>query len=175
MKPIKTNILPRLLLVSATVSAFISCNQPAPDPAGFLKTASGMEYKIISGKQQSPAATSGSTVKLYQNWYWHDTLRRSNRDTMPLYQQLISGLIFPYEPSEALIQGVRRGDSVVVKLRLDSLLTQKKIPRLPAGSRPNDAWRITMKVLEVFPYDPLRSDSIVMADKLKEMTKVRPK
>ena len=157
------NIL--IFLVFACLTGLIACKQ---EDKGFKKTASGLEYRIIKSGEKGPVAESGSTVKLFIDWYWHDSLKHTNRDTLPTYQALIPGLIFPYDPFETLTYGVSKGDSIEVRLRVDSLLSQKKIQKEPEGAQTNDAWLVRIKVLEVFPFDPLRSDSIVIADKLRE-------
>ena len=149
--------------------AIFSCSHPE---VTFRRTASGLEFKIYPAKSHAPLAGSGVTVKLYQYWYWHDSLQSTNCDTLPTYQPLIPGLIFPYHPYEALIYGVREGDSVVVMLRVDSLVTQKKVHKAPLDARPGDAWVVAMKVLKVFPFNPLTSDSLLVADKQMEWKRI---
>lgn len=154
------------LISSLLILFIVSCSGPANNE--FRKTASGLEYKIISGGNNGPAAGSGATVKLHHTWYRHDTVWQSSRNGKPFYQQLIPGLIFPYDPFETLINGVRENDSVMVKLRVDSLISQHKLDALPPGTKKGDVWTVGIKVLKVFPFDPLLSDSIVMSDKMRE-------
>jgi hypothetical protein len=155
----------RIFIFIIVIVLLVSCSQ---SETGWKQTASGLEFKIIHGKAKGSVAGSGATVKFHQYWYWHDTLKMNSRDSLPLYQALIPGLIFPYDPTEAFLHGVQEGDSVVVNLRIDSLYKQRRIDTLRGNMKLTDRWVIGMKVLKIFPFDPLHSDSIVMADRLKE-------
>lgn len=144
------------------LSLFLFSCQPE-----FRRTASGMEYRILE-RGDGLLATTGSTVKVEYTWHFHDTLVRSTYFTLPHYQALIPGVIFPYDPMEALIQGVREGDSLEVILRADSLAAQGKIKKDEPNVRPDDIWRIGIRVLKVYPFDmskPGYYDSLIAVDK----------
>jgi len=148
----------------AILILFASC-KPA-----FRQTASGLEYRIVE-KGNGTLAGSGSTVKVNYTWHFHDTLVRSTYNLVPHYQALIPGLIFPYDPMEVLVQGVREGDSVEVLLRADSLFAQGRLPKETPNIKPDDFWRIGIRVLKVYPFDVLnsgRTDSLIGADKKKD-------
>lgn len=136
----------------------------------YERTPSGLEYRFIK-RGDGMVAASGSTVKVHYTWHWHDTLVRSTYTTLPHYQALIPGVIFPYDPMEALAQGVHEGDSLEVRLRVDSLIAQGRLNEPPPNTQPGDAWRIGIKVLKVYPFDwskPGYVDSLITADKKLE-------
>lgn len=113
-------------------------------------------------------ATTGSTVKVEYTWHFHDTLVRSTYHTLPHYQALIPGVIFPYDPMEVLVYGVREGDSLEVILRADSLAAQGKIKKDEPNIKPEDFWRIGIRVVKVYPFDMLKpgyADSLIAVDK----------
>ena len=162
------------IFFTCTLAALVlfSCS---PEGGGFKTTESGLQYRIIKGPGSGPPATTGATVKTHRYWYFRDTLRMTDRDTMPHYQALIPGLIFPYDISEALMQGVREGDSLVVRLRIDSLVAKKLMQKAPDRTQPHDAWVIGIKVLKVFPFHPLMSDSIIRSDQMQEIARLKAK
>lgn len=131
------------------------------------RTASGLEYRVVE-KGKGELATSGSTVKVEYTWHFHDTLVRSTYFTLPHYQALIPGVIFPYDPMEVLVYGVREGDSLDVILRADSLAAQGKIKKDEPNIKPEDFWRIGIRVVKVYPFDMLKpgnADSLIAVDK----------
>lgn len=150
------------LLFAATL--FCGCKP------SFRRTASGLEYRIVK-KGHGALAGSGSTVKVNYTWHFHDTLVRSTYQSLPHYQALIPGVIFPYDPMEALTQQVREGDSIEVILRADSLIAQGRLKDPPPSIKPGDFWRIGIRVLKVYPFDwskPGYVDSLITLDKKME-------
>lgn len=136
----------------------------------YEKTASGLEYRIVK-RGHGMVAASGGTVKVHYTWHWHDTLVRSTYTTLPHYQALIPGVIFPYDPMEALTQGIHEGDSIEVRLRVDSLVAQGRLKEPPPNTQPGDAWLIGIRVLKVYPFDwskPGYVDSLITVDKKME-------
>jgi hypothetical protein len=156
----------RILFLLVTIA---SCS--VQDNDSFKRTASGLEFRIISGGNKGAVAGSGATVKLNYTWYRGDTVWQTNRNFKPFYQALIPGVLFPYDPFETLVYGVRENDSVVVHLRVDSLLQQHRLDSLPPGTKKEDVWTVGIKVLKIFPFDPLKGDSIIRADQMAENRK----
>ena len=135
------------------------------------RTASGLEFMLYHGDNATgPVAGSGATVKVNYTLRYGDSVLHSTVRSMPLYQPLIPGLIAPYSPMEALGAGVRPGDSLVVWQRVDSMQRKGLLRELPKGWRMSDRLTATMKVLAVFSFDYMRTDSAVRADKLAEAT-----
>ena len=156
-----------LLLLLATVF-FISCKQ------SFKETSSGLQYKIVE-KGSGPVAGTGSTVKLHYRQLVHDTVTKTTFGMMPVYKALIPGTIFPYDPFEALTAGVREGDSIVVVMRMDSLLKKGKIEKLPPNLSPEDQFVTCIKVLKVFPFDFRNAgtnDSLLNVDRMAERKRI---
>lgn len=151
-------IIPLVLILAA------GCQEP------FRHTASGLEYRVVEhGK--GLVAESGSTVKVDYTWHFHDTLVKSTYNLMPHYQALIPGVIFPYDPMEALTRQVREGDSIEVILRADSLIAQGRLKNPPPSIKAGDYWRIGMRVKKVYPFNwtrPGYTDSLIEADKKRE-------
>jgi hypothetical protein len=58
-----------------------------------------------------------------------------------------------------------------VHLRVDSLLQQHRLDSLPPGTKKEDVWTVGIKVLKIFPFDPLKGDSTIRADQLAENRK----
>jgi FKBP-type peptidyl-prolyl cis-trans isomerase FkpA len=138
------------------------------------KTASGLEYIIFPGAGNGPVASTGSTVKLHYQQLMHDTVTMSTFGKMPYYKALIPGTIFEYDAFEVLGHGVHEGDSIVVIMRMDSLLSKGKVSKLPAGIQPTDKLLSCIKVLKVFPFDIMNSrimDSLVYTDRVAEKKK----
>jgi len=132
------------------------------------RTASGLKYQIFPATDPGPlAAGSGATVKVKYSIRHGDTVIQTTTDQMPLYKLLIPGLIYPYHWTEAL-GNTRAGDSLVVEQTVDSLLKKGLLARIPAGWTSSDRVVTTAKVIRVFPFDPLHTDSLVRADKEAE-------
>lgn len=141
---------------------------------GYQKTESGLQYKIIH-EGTGPVAAAGSTVKLHYTQFLNDTLTLTTFDKLPYYKELIPGTIFPYDPFEALIKGIRAGDSVVVIQRLDSLVKKGRLKEIPPHLKAGDVMKIGMRILKVFPFDirtPVITDSLINADKAEERSKM---
>lgn len=157
------------LLFIVSFSVLMACNPTVH------KTESGLEYIVIPGNKGGPQAATGSTVKLHYSQLFHDTVTASTFDKMPYYKALIPGTIFAYDPFEVLAHGVREGDSIVVTLRMDSLVSKGKIAKLPPHILPTDKIITSIKVLKVFPFDIMhaqQNDSLIYLDKTIERKRI---
>lgn len=150
-------------LAVANAAILSSCHEQT-----VYRTASGLQFTLIPGNPPGPiVAGSGATVKAVYTVRYDDSIVGTTNGHMPLYQQMIPGLVFPYSLMEAL-GGTRAGDSLVVWQRIDSLRRKGLLPHLPAGWKSGDRLVITMKVLRVFPFNYHAGDSLVEADKEQE-------
>ena len=156
------------LCIFLSIILFFSCDTT------FRRTESGLQYRIFE-KGSGAVATAGSTVKLHYTQMLHDTITSTTVGKLPIYKELIPGTIFPYDPFEVLVKGVRPGDSIVVVQRLDSLLKKGKRKNLPPHLKPEDELIVTMKILQVFPFqisNAVLTDSLIRADKMAERRKM---
>jgi hypothetical protein len=134
-------------------------------------TPSGLHYRVLFTNGRDSLARMGGVAKLRYIQLFHDTVRRGTGGQMPLYQQMIPGLLEPYSPMEALVYGLRQGDSVEAVQRLDSMVSKKLLSGLPPGTRGSDTWTTRFVVERIFEPDftrPGRMDSLLAADKAEE-------
>jgi FKBP-type peptidyl-prolyl cis-trans isomerase len=151
------------LLVAGAIAGLTGCIQTV------YRTASGLTFMIYKGPDTGGIASgSGTTVKVELTVRHGDSVVQTSVGKMPVYQQLIPGLIFPYSPAEALVSGVKAGDSLVVWQQVDSMLQKGLLRQLPKGWERSDQLVSTIKVLQVFPFDFRHGDSLVKTDKEAE-------
>jgi hypothetical protein len=144
-------------------------------------TPSGLHYHIFYTNGRDSVARMGGVAKVRYIELFHGAIRKSTGGQLPLYQHLIPGMLMPYGPMEALVYGVREGDSVEVVQRLDSMVGKGLLPKLPPGTHGSDEITTRLVVERVFAPDllhPGRLDSLVRADKEQEaavlLTRERP-
>lgn len=127
----------------------------------WYRTPSGLIYKVFSSNSKDSVASFGRTIKVNLVQKAGDTIIQNTYGDMPYYE-MIMPYGNPYNPS-ATFPGLRKGDSVIVKQRVDSMLKKKIFEKLPPWLKKSDEWITTIKVLDVFT-----SDSLLQADKQKE-------
>lgn len=137
----------------------------------FRKTKSGLTYKIIPGNGKD-------SVKI-GNWLKLNVIQKLNDDSvlqtsygkMPAYAQIMAG-DKNYGPEEVLSL-LKKGDSAIVIMYVDSLLSKKIIPdttQLPPFLKKGDKITISLRVVEVFT-----NDSLFQTDRDAEMKKDMPR
>jgi FKBP-type peptidyl-prolyl cis-trans isomerase FkpA len=130
-----------------------SCSQ------GFKKTKSGLLYKIISDGK-GPVAKKGEFIKFDYIQKVHDSVLRTTVNSFPAYSPVDSvGTV--YDPTE-IFRFLRKGDSAVVVMLVDTLMKKYGGQQLPPFLRKNDKIVLTFKVLDLFA-----SQALVLEDRNK--------
>lgn len=155
-----------ILLGSLAVLLLAACSG-----GSFKKTRSGLMYKIISDGKGKPAQR-GQFLKLN----FEQRLKGTNKDTllgstfgkMPNYSPVdSSGPI--YSPVE-IFPLLRKGDSAVVIMEIDTLFRKNPMGNLPPFISRKDHFVLTIKVVDVFTSDSaMQKDQ--MAEGMKEQTR----
>ena len=99
----------------------------------------------------------------------NDSVLQTNYDKMPAYLQVSSDPRNTYSPVEVFDQ-LRKGDSLVSVLLVDSLKSKGMIQELPPFMKKGDRIMTYLKVVEVF-----KNDSVYQADAMAEAEKDRPR
>jgi FKBP-type peptidyl-prolyl cis-trans isomerase len=156
------------LLLCVTIFA-TSC-----DSLGYKKTPSGLRYKIFSGGSKD-STKEGDALKMNvtQRITGHIDTSMSTYGKMPSYVKIQTPP--PGQPMygpEEILSLLRKGDSVVTVLFVDSLIKKGIVPeaQLPEFLKKGDKITISFKVLEVF-----KNDSLGQADYAEEMKKDAPR
>lgn len=130
----------------------------------WYRTPSGLVYKVFPSNNKDSIASFGRTIKVNVIQKAGDTIIQNTYNDMPYYE-----MIMPYGNSynpSATFPGLKKGDSVIVRQRVDSMLSKKIFEKLPPWLKKSDEWITTIKVLDVFI-----NDSLLQADKQKEAEK----
>lgn len=151
------------LVMIAALAMAASCNS-----VSYQKTKSGLLYKIIPSNSKDSLAKTGNWLKVHYSNKINDSLLNDSYGKAPGYAQVIPLDNVSYEIPE-IFPLVKKGDSAVVVLMVDSLL--KKSPGgLPPFMKKGDRLVLTLKILEVF-----RNDSSYQVDRQAEMVKDQPR
>lgn len=150
-------------MMIAVAAMAISCGNTS-----FKKAKSGMLYKIISSGKDS-AVKEGDWLKLYFTQKIGDSVLRENYGKMPAYAKITNDPNNTYNPGEIFDQ-LRKGDSGVVVMLVDSLLSKKLVQELPPFMKKGDKITFTFKVADVF-----RNDSTYQLDAQAEYKKDEPR
>lgn len=149
----------KLLAAFLITVTIISCQTET-----WYRTPSGLVYRIFPSSSKDSVASFGRTIKVNVMQKAGGKIIQNTYDSLPYYE-MIMPYGNPYNPS-AVFPGLKKGDSVVVKQRVDSMLKKKIFEKLPPWLNKNDEWITTIKVLDVFT-----NDSMLQADKQKESEK----
>jgi len=151
------------VVMIAAIAIAASCNN-----VSYQKTKSGLLYKIIPSDSKDSLAKPGNWLKVHFANKINDSLLNDSYGKMPGYAQVIPLDNVSYEIPE-IFPFVKKGDSAVVVLMVDSLL--KRSPGgLPPFMKKGDRLVLTLKILEVF-----RNDSLYQLDRQAEMAKDQPR
>src|SRR4051794_9264182 len=126
------NTSARLLFGTFVLFALASCGK-----LDFKKTRSGLLYKVISTKDsKGSTAKAGNVIKLYYTEKLNDSLIQSNYGKMAAYSA-IQPAGDDYSPAE-IFQYLRKGDSAVTVILVDSLVAKGRVPQLPPFMKKGD-------------------------------------
>lgn len=137
----------KLFLLLALAVAMTSC-----DKVSFKKTKHGLVYKIIPSNSKDSIAKVGSWLKLNYVQYrirQTDSVIQSSYGRMPSYQEVSDNPDIRYNPAE-IFPLVKKGDSAVVIMFVDTLIKRGFGPQLPPFLKKGDRLELRFKVLEVF-------------------------
>lgn len=159
MKPIFSSFA-----LLSILSFAVSCNN-----INYQKTKSGMLYKIISSNSKDSTVKDGEYLKLHFTQKLNDSVLQSSFGKMPAYVQVSAGPNDAYNPSE-IFRLLRKGDSVITVVLVDSLLKKGIMPELPPFMKKSDRLSTSFRVLDI-----INNDSIYQADMAAEAEKDRPR
>lgn len=153
------------LLLLLSLTAFASCGK-----LDYKKTRTGLLYKIIPGSGHDSIARAGDWIKIHfvqtRDNEKGDSVLQSSYGKMPIYQQ-----VFPDDPSliynpAEIFRLLKKGDSAVVVMLVDSIISKKVAAELPPFLKKGDKLMLKFKVYDVF-----RNDSTYNADARAELVK----
>ncbi len=157
MKPVNY-----LLTMIIAVAALAACNS-----VSYKKAKSGMLYKIISSNGKDSIVKQGEWLKFFFTQKLNDSVLQTNYGKMPAYLQVASDPRNTYSPVEVFDQ-LRKGDSLVSVLLVDSLKSKGMIQELPPFMKKGDRIMTYLKIVDVFKNDSLyRTDAMAEAEKDK--------
>lgn len=151
-----------LLLVLAV--AVSSC-----DRINFKKTKTGLIYKIMPSNSKDSVAKVGDMVKInfiQMRVRKDDSVLSTTYDKMPYYQEVVDNPQVRYHPVE-IFPGLKKGDSAVVIMLVDSLFNKKNKRKMPEYFKKGDRLELRFKVLEVFK-DPSKFEADRNAEQAKD-------
>ncbi|HJV20367.1 MAG TPA: hypothetical protein VJ552_10855 [Sediminibacterium sp.] len=137
-------------------------------PETYYRTDTGLRYRLINGNSRGPVARMGYTAKIHYCQKVGERVIDQTYDIMPLYYTVMPGYGNRYNPLEVFDYGLKKGDSVVTVQLVDSMIRKHILKQIPSWMKPADEWVTSFKVEEVFT-----NDSLLQADKLKEMGRVK--
>ncbi|HMG67163.1 MAG TPA: FKBP-type peptidyl-prolyl cis-trans isomerase [Chitinophagaceae bacterium] len=148
----------RVLMIAA-IAMIAGCSK-----LDYKKTKSGLLYKVIATSDtKGELAKPGNILKLYFQRKLNDSVLDNNYGKMPSYvtvQATTQGN--DYSPSE-LFTMVKKGDSAVSVILIDSLVKKGLMPTLPPFMKKGDRIIVSFKVKDLFT-----SDSLARADNMNE-------
>lgn len=150
-------------LILIALVAMTSCSK-----LNYKKTKSGLLYQITSTTSDS-VVKKGDWIKLHFVQKLNDSLLQTSYGKMPVYVQVNPEQKAEYSPAE-VFDLLRKGDSVITVMLVDSLLKKKLMPELPPFMKKGDKITTSFKVTEVF-----HNDSAYQADAKAEFEKDQPR
>lgn len=148
------------IIAIALVTTISSC-----DSVNYRRTQTGLLYKIIPSNSSDSLAKPGNWVKINFTQKLNDSVLQTNYNKMPAYIRIESGRFGNYDPTE-ILPLVKKGDSAITIVLVDSLLKKGLVSQLPEFMKKGDRIITSFKVLEVF-----RNDSLYMEDSKIEQAK----
>jgi FKBP-type peptidyl-prolyl cis-trans isomerase len=131
--------------------------------SGFKKTKSGLLYKIYSD-EKGPVAKKGEFIKLNFVQKVRDSVLATTEGGVPLYLPVDSPRPI-YNPIE-ILSLLRKGDSAVVVMLVDSMQRKFGQGQLPPFLKKKDKMTFGFKVMDIFA-----SEDLLKADRDREMAK----
>ncbi|MEP7372872.1 MAG: FKBP-type peptidyl-prolyl cis-trans isomerase [Chitinophagaceae bacterium] len=148
----------------AAAAMMASCNS-----VSYQKTKSGLLYKIISSNTKDSIAKTGDWLKVQFSNKINDSSLNNSYGKMPGYAQVVAVDKISYDVPE-IFPLLRKGDSAIIVLMVDSLLKKNPNGGLPPFMKKGDRLVLTLKVLDVF-----RDEALYQADRKAETEKDRPR
>ena len=152
-----------LMMIAAAVM-MASCNS-----VSYQKTKSGLLYKIISSNPKDSLVKTGDWLKVHFSNKINDSVLNSSYGKMPGYAQVVAVDNMSYDVPE-IFPMLRKGDSAIVVLLVDSLLRKNGGQGLPPFMKKGDRLILTLKVLDVFT-----NEGLYQADRQAETERDRPR
>lgn len=121
-----------------------ACNQ-----VKFKKTKSGLAYKIFPGSGKDSLLKEGSFVKFNIITKFNDSVLYNNHGRMPGFMKVTTGPETAYNFPE-IMPMLRKGDSAVVVLLVDTLLNKGMGSQLPPNAKKGDRINFYLRITEVF-------------------------
>lgn len=151
------------LMMIALVAMVSSCSK-----VSYKKTKSGLLYKINSTTKDS-LVKDGDWMKLHFVQKLNDSVLQTSYGKMPVYVKITSDQKAEYSPAE-IFHLLRKGDSVLTVMMVDSLLKKNLMQELPPFMKKGDKITTGFKVTEVF-----HNDSTYQLDAKAEFDKDQPR
>jgi FKBP-type peptidyl-prolyl cis-trans isomerase FkpA len=152
------------LAMIAVAAMMASCNS-----VSYKKTKSGLLYKIISTNTKDSVAKTGDWLKVQFSNKINDSVLNTSYGKMPGYAQVMPLDNISYDVPE-IFPLLRKGDSAIVVLLVDSLIRKNGGQGMPPFMKKGDRLVLTLKVLDVF-----KDESLYQADRQAETEKDRPR
>jgi FKBP-type peptidyl-prolyl cis-trans isomerase len=154
-----------LLLIVVLAVVATSC-----DRVSFKKTKTGLIYKIIPSNSKDSTAKTGDWLKIHFTQSRNgDSILQSTYGKMPTYQQVSDNPAIRYNPAE-IFPLLKKGDSAVVIMLVDSLFNKKLNREMPSIFKKGDRLELRFKIVDVF-----RNDQQYQADAQKEQERDAPR
>lgn len=137
----------KLFLLLVLAVAMTSC-----DKVNFKKTKYGLIYKIFPSNSKDSVAKVGQWLKLHYVQYRvrdKDSVLQSSYGRMPTYQMVSDNPDIKYNPAE-IFPLLKKGDSAIVVMLVDSLVNKGLAPQLPPFLKKGDRLELRFKVIDVF-------------------------
>ena len=136
----------------------------------YKKTKSGLLYKIISsGRSKDSVAKENDFLKFHYTTKLNDSVLQTTYGKMPAYYGVPPAGQSDYNPVE-IFSMLRKGDSAVVVMLVDSLIKKGLANQLPPGAKKGDRIITTFKILNIF-----KTRELVQADYEAEQKKDMPR
>lgn len=113
----------------------------------FQKLKSGLEYKIIPGKDGKPIQ-NGNFIKVLVTQYYNDSLLSSPFDTIAQVI-MIDSVRIPPEYVKIFFQA-KSGDSIITRISTDTIMKHNPMNPLPSFAKAHQFMGTRFKVLDVF-------------------------
>lgn len=155
------------MFIVAALAFATSCKN-----VNFKKTKSGLAYKIFPAKGKDSLIREGNIVKFNYSFKFNDSVM----DALNSYGKMpgfipVQALPSPTYDFQELLPMMKKGDSAVLVMMADTLLTKPQQMRLlPPHAKKGDRLTMTVKIIEVFT-----TDSTARADYTAELAKDEPR
>ncbi|HRN58033.1 MAG TPA: hypothetical protein PLL71_16350, partial [Agriterribacter sp.] len=134
----------------------------------YKKTASGMEYKIISSGKGDTIAY-GEVMKFHYAQKYKDSIMKDTYSQPPQYQPVDSMQLPP--EYYGIFKGVRKGDSIVTRILTDSVF-KGGMTMMPPEFKKGEYLMTTFKILDILKADSAQSDFAREVRKFQEQDSI---